>query len=86
MQVEFDPNKSDANKLKHGICFVEAQKLWNDLDRLLIPAKTQGEARFMLIGKIGQKHWSAIFTYRDESIRIISVRHARVEEVNIYEN
>ena len=86
MQFEFDPNKSDANKPKHGICFVEAQKLWNDLDRLLIPAKTQGEARFMLIGKIGQKHWSAIFTYRDESIRIISVRHARVEEVNIYEN
>ncbi|HRT30595.1 MAG TPA: BrnT family toxin, partial [Kiritimatiellia bacterium] len=38
------------------------------------------------IGKIGQKHWSAIFTYRGEVIRIISVRRARKEEVDVYES
>ena len=86
MQFECDPNKSQANKLKHGIDFVEAEQLWEDPDRLLIPARTQGEARVMLIGKMGLKHWSAIFTYRDDAIRIISVRRSRKEEVNIYEN
>jgi uncharacterized DUF497 family protein len=86
MDFEFDPTKSVTNKVKHGIDFAEAQKLWEDRDRLLVPAKTQNEARCMLIGKIGQKHWSAIFTYRGERVRIISVRRAREEEVNAYEN
>jgi hypothetical protein len=86
MDFEFDPHKSATNKEKHGIDFAEAQKLWEDRDRLLVPARTQNEARFMLIGKIGQKHWSVIFTYRDETIRIISVRRAREEEANAYEN
>jgi uncharacterized DUF497 family protein len=86
MDFEFDPKKSAANNEKHGIDFAEAQKLWEDRDRLLVPARTQNEARFMLIGKLGQKHWSVIFTYRGETIRIISVRRAREEEVNAYEN
>ncbi len=86
MDFEFDPHKSATNKEKHGIDFAEAQILWEDRDRLLVPARTQNEARFMLIGKIGQKHWSVIFTYRGETIRIISVRRAREEEVNAYEN
>jgi uncharacterized DUF497 family protein len=86
MDFEFDPHKSATNKEKHGIDFVEAQILWEDRDRLLVPARTQNEARFMLIGKIGRKHWSAIFTYRGEKIRIISVRRSREEEVNAYEN
>jgi len=86
MDFEFDPNKNAINQVKHGIDFVEAQKLWEDRDRLLVPATTQNEARFMLIGKMGRKHWSVIFTYRGEAIRIISVRRAREEEVNAYEN
>lgn len=86
MDFEFDPNKSAANLKKHGIGFLEAQALWEDADRLLVPARTQGEARYMLIGKMGPKHWSAIFTYRGEAVRIISVRRARKEEVEAYEN
>ena len=86
MDFEFDPDKSATNLKKHGIDFVEAQELWLDSDRLLVPAKTQGEARYMLVGKMGQKHWSAIFTYRGESVRIISVRRARKEEVDAYES
>jgi uncharacterized DUF497 family protein len=38
MRFEFDPVKSTANKDKHGIDFVEAQVLWNDPDRIEIPA------------------------------------------------
>jgi uncharacterized DUF497 family protein len=32
------------------------------------------------------KHWSAFITYRDRSIRLISVRRSRPEEVAIYED
>jgi uncharacterized DUF497 family protein len=85
MKYEYDPNKSKANKLKHGIDFEEAQTLWEDPDLLEIPARTVGEPRFLLIGQIDNKHWSAVITYRDEAIRIISVRRSRREEIDLYE-
>ena len=82
---EFDEAKSRANKVKHGIDFVEAQVLWLD-DRLLeIPARTSDEPRSLVVGKVGGRHWSAVITYRDDRIRLISVRRARSEEVEIYE-
>jgi len=83
---EFDENKSEANLAKHGIDFIDAQLLWKDPNLLEIPAKTLDEPRFLLIGKIQGKHWSAVITYRDETIRIISVRRSRTEEVNLYES
>ena len=86
MKFEFDPNKSNRNKKKHGIDFVDAQDLWNDIDLLEIPAKTSDEVRFLVIGKIDQKHWTGIITYRDENIRIISVRRARNEEIELHES
>ena len=86
MNFEFDPKKSDSNKVKHGIDFVEAQELWNDADLLEVPVKTTDEIRFLIIGKIDEKHWSGIITYRNDNIRIISVRRARNEEIELYES
>jgi hypothetical protein len=80
MRFEFDPQKSAANKVKHGIDFVEAQAIWEDPDRLEIPARSLDEPRSQVIGRIDQNMWSAFITYRHETIRIISVRRARPEE------
>ena len=85
MEFEFDPAKSNSNKKKHGIVFLEAQALWNDPDFIEIPVKTGDEPRLLVIGKISEKHWSAIITYRSDKTRIISVRRSRKEEVGIYE-
>jgi len=86
MEFDFDTRKSKSNKKKHGIDFFEAQALWDDPDRIVIPAKTIDEPRLIVIGQINQKSWSAIITYRNDKIRIISVRRARMEEVDIYES
>ncbi|WP_334062744.1 BrnT family toxin [Alteromonas genovensis] len=83
---EFDQIKSDSNFTKHGIDFVEAQKLWNDPMLLEIPAKTEDEPRYIIIGLIGGKHWTAVITLRNKHIRIISVRRSRKSEVAIYES
>lgn len=85
MEFEFDIRKSRANKKKHGIDFIEAQALWEDPNLIEVPAKTTDEPRFLVIGRISDKHWSGVITYRGEKIRIISVRRARPEEVSIYE-
>jgi uncharacterized protein len=83
---EFDAAKSESNSTKHGIDFVEAQRLWNDPMLLEIPAKTQDEPRYLVIGLLDGRHWSAVITYRGSTIRLISVRCARTEEVAIYES
>ena len=85
MAFEFDLKKSLSNKDKHGIDFKEARALWNDPHLLEIEARSTDEPRFLLIGKIGTQHWSAVVTYRDGKIRIISVRRSRKEEVVLYE-
>ena len=79
-EFEFDLEKSAANKAKHGIDFTEAQKIWTDTDRLEIPARSLDEPRSQVIGRIGEETWSAFITYRNEKIRIISVRRARADE------
>lgn len=85
MEFEFDPKKSKINKAKHGIDFQEAQALWDDPDMVEIPLKTSDEQRFLVIGKISEKYWSGVITYRSNKTRIISVRRSRKEEVDIYE-
>jgi uncharacterized DUF497 family protein len=86
VEFEYDPKKSDRNKKKHGIDFYEAQEIWNDPDFIEIPVRTSDEPRFLVIGKISEKYWSGIITYRAEKIRIISVRRSRKEEVDLYES
>jgi uncharacterized DUF497 family protein len=83
---EFDESKSRANKAKHGVDFVEAQALWADEALVEVPARSNTEARSLVVGMMGGRHWSAFITYRDQSIRLISVRRSRPEEVAIYES
>lgn len=85
MEFEFDQRKSLLNKEKHGIDFIEAQRLWEDGDLLVIPARTEDERRSLAIGRIDGRYWSAVITFRRGRIRIISVRRSRKEEQTLYE-
>ena len=85
MDFDVDSNKSKSNKDKHGIDFEEAKALWEDPPLLEIEARSTDEPRFLLIGKIAGKHWSAVVTYRGGKVRIISVRRSRKEEIALYE-
>lgn len=86
MEFEFDPVKSRSNKEKHGVDFTEAQAMWKDPERLVVPAKTTDEPRYVVLAMMEGKCWAAVITYRGERIRIISVRRARKEEVALYES
>ena len=86
MDFEFDERKSTTNREKHGIDFIEAQLIWKDFNRIEIPARTEDEPRYLVIGRIEGKHWSAIITYRNDTVRIISVRRSRNEEITLYES
>lgn len=84
---EYDPAKSDTNLAKHGIDFEIAQRLWQDEWLLQVKARQgiTGEPRWLCIGRIGSRHWSAVITMREDVIRLISVRRSRPEEIELYE-
>ena len=83
---EFDESKSASNLKKHGIDFVSAQELWDDPGLVEVKAAFESEPRFLIIGRIKEKHWSAVVTYREGKVRIITVRSSRKTEVELYES
>ena len=85
MEFELDPAKSASNLEKHGIDFTAVQALWDDAMRVEIPARTADEPRWLVIGQIAGRHWSAVVTYREQRVRIISARRSRKEETALYE-
>ena len=86
IMFEHDEIKSQANLLKHGINFIDAQALWDDPSLLEVTANTEDEQHYLIIGLIQNKYWSAIITYRGSNVRLISVRRSRTEEVALYES
>lgn len=87
MIFEYDKTKSSMNKSKHNIDFEEAQKLWEDPYSFELPSSQNAdEERFLVLGQIASKNYTAIITYRDINIRIISVRRSREKETKLYES
>ena len=83
---EFDPDKSMANKAKHGIDFVKAQALWDGPMLLrLATVDYDAETRELFVGTIDGRCWTAVVTHRAGNIRIISVRRARRSEEMAFE-
>jgi len=70
---------------KHGIDFEKAKGLWNDVERVEIKTAYPLEDRYVLIGKLDNQLWSAIYAIRGRAIRLISVRRSRKREVRLYE-
>ena len=85
MDFEYDPAKSLSNKEKHGIDFEGAKELWKDEKALRFPAREGNEERFLIIGKIDEKNWTAVVTMRDGALRIVSVRRSRKNEIEAYD-
>jgi uncharacterized DUF497 family protein len=86
MDFEFDPTKSKANKIKHGIDFVEAQALWYDESLIFFPARERNELRYIAVAILEEKYWSTVFVRRGPNIRLISVRRSRKQEIKLYES
>lgn len=86
MDFEYDSQKSELNKSKHGIDFEEAKALWDDVYAFQVDTISHDEKRLLVIGAIDKILWTAVITHRGEKIRIISVRRARSQEVKNYDH
>ena len=72
-------------KRSTGLTFESARDLWLDERRVEIEIDYPDEKRWALIAVMEGKAWTAIYTMRNEAIRLISVRRARTKEVRLYE-
>ncbi len=86
MNFEWDENKNQSNKKKHGISFDEAKMAFLDDDMITKEdlRKDYGETRYIGIGKVAEIIIIVVYTMRKTIIRLISARKANKKEKQIY--
>jgi len=85
MDIEFDLDKDRINQEKHGVSLAEVENLeWETLWAFEDNRKDYGEVRIIGFAYIGNRLYSVVYTHRETSIRIISLRKANSREVRRY--
>ena len=88
MIFDWDDNKAESNKKKHGVSFAEAASAFADPNAIeFLDAKnSEKEERWILVGLSARSHvLLVVFVEREEKmIRIVSARKAVKEEMNQY--
>ena len=86
INFEWDPAKARANLKKHGVHFAQAATVLEDDYAITIEDDHPTEQRFITLGmdESGQV-LVVVYTYRGDSIRLISARKANPAERLIYE-
>jgi uncharacterized protein len=87
MNVDWDPSKARANRVKHGVSFPDAEAVLFDPNGITREDENaEGEQRYVTLGLDALGRVLVVeYTYRGDTIRIISARKATRNEVRTYE-
>ena len=86
MNYEWDDNKNIANIAKHGIDFNIADNFeWDSAIETIDNRFRYNEKRWITLGIINKRLFVLVYVYRQDNIRIISLRKANKREINYYE-
>lgn len=82
MEFEFDPAKDDANRFKHGVRLAFGMRVFEDIDHVVLASHRliDGEERYKAIGMIDGKLYTVVHVWRDDRVRLISVRRSNAGE------
>ena len=85
MKYEWDENKRQANMKKHGLDFMDANRVYEAVGKLTLPLRSD-EERWMDIADVGRDSIVLIlaYMYRGEAVRCISFRKASRKERRLY--
>lgn len=86
MEFEFDPLKDEANRYKHGLRLAFGQRVFDDALRAVLPSfrKIDGEDRWKAVGIVDGKLYTVVYVWREEVVRLISVRRSNASEQRDY--
>lgn len=86
MSDRFDPAKDAQNREKHGLSLSFGNQIFEDAAHLILPTirAEDNEDRFKVIGMVGDKLFTAVFVWRGEGPRFMSVRRSNKREERSY--
>ncbi len=87
MIVDFDPDKDDANRAKHGVSLIFGMRVFEDESHVVLPSfrPIDGEDRYKAVGLVDGRLWTAVFIERGAAVRLISVRRSNAGEQGNYD-
>ncbi|MDG2176422.1 MAG: BrnT family toxin [Gammaproteobacteria bacterium] len=86
MEFDWDPGKRVENLQKRGLDFAKARHLFNSIVQITIDKRRDyGETRYQYMGLIDSQIVMMVYTIREDSIRIISLRKANEREKRFYQ-
>ncbi|HUD28496.1 MAG TPA: BrnT family toxin [Novosphingobium sp.] len=87
MEFEFDPAKDEANRLKHGLPLAFGMRVFDDPFHAVLPSHrpVDGEDRYKAVGVVGGKLFTLVHVWREDRIRLISVRRSNAGEQRDYD-
>lgn len=85
-QDRFDPAKDAANRRKHALSLAFGDLILEDDNHLILPSirEIDGEERFKVVGRVGEKLFTGVFVWRGDVPRFISVRRSNAGEERAY--
>lgn len=85
MQIEFDPDKDQSNRRKHGLSLADAALIdFDTMQGFRDVRRAYGEDRFQGYGYIGSRLHVLAYTMRGDVLRAISLRKANPREAKRY--
>lgn len=87
MIVDFDPAKDAANRAKHGVSLPFGLRVFEDGNHIVLPSlrPIDGEDRYKAVGRVDGRLWTAVYVWRGETVRMISVRRSNDGEQRDYD-
>lgn len=87
MEIEFDTDKDEINRFKHRLSLAFGRHVFADPDHVIVPTvrREDEEERFKAIATVEGKLYTAVHVWRDEVVRMISVRRGNSSEQRDYD-
>ena len=86
MELFFDPAKNRINIRKHGIDLADVEAVFYDLSAITVEDRDHKEQRLVTLGMDSFGRLLVVcYTYRGNTIRVISARKAEPHERKVYE-
>jgi uncharacterized protein len=88
MKIEFDADKDEINRFKHRLPLAFGKRVFEDPDVIFSPTIRVGdeEDRWKAVGDVDGKLYTAVHVWRDDVVRMISVRRSNDVERRDYDS
>lgn len=83
-QFEWDEEKRSSTLVKHGIDFDDAIRIFDGRPAVHAPSDHPDEERWVVTASLNERIVTVVYTFRGDTIRIITARRARKDEERKY--